>query len=216
MDTEGEHWCNIWLEYAAGGSLADRIQSFGRGLPESKVRPYTKSVLLDTNDDLSMSVSGNRRVKESIAKIADLGLAKKARQRQKGKGTLRGTALYMAPESIQDEQYDSHTDIWALGCMVLQMMTSKEPWEYGPDTEREDILLRIGFTEDMPEIPRDLSKEAQDFLKKCLVRDPKSRWTADMLLGHPFVSVADSAFTRSIEDKRNRIVLPKTVKAVLN
>ncbi|CAL5432034.1 unnamed protein product [Camellia sinensis] len=46
MDAEGEHWCNIWLEYAAGGSLTDRIQSFGRGLPESEVRPYTKSVLL--------------------------------------------------------------------------------------------------------------------------------------------------------------------------
>ncbi|CAL5432036.1 unnamed protein product [Camellia sinensis] len=141
-----------------------------------------------------MSVSGNRRrVKESIAKIADRGLAKKAGQRQKGKGRLRGSTLYMAPESIQDEQYDSHTDIWALGCTVLQMMTSKEPWECDPDAERVDILLRIGFTEDMPEIPRDLSKEAKDFLKKCLVRDPKSPWTADLLLGHPFVSVADIA-----------------------
>ncbi|KAL7164697.1 hypothetical protein ACSBR2_040573 [Camellia fascicularis] len=132
-----------------------------------------------------MSVSGNRRrVKESIAKIADLGLAKKAGQRQKGKGRLRGTALYMAPESIQVEQYDSHTD--------------------------------IRVHEDMPEIPRDLSKEAQDFLKKCLVRDPKSRWTADMLLGHPFVSVPDSVFNGSIEDERNRVFLPKTAKAVLN
>ena len=95
-------------------------------------------------------------------------------------------------------------------------MTLKEPCEYGPDTEREDILLRIGFTEDMPEIPRDLSKEAKDFLKKCLVRDPKSRWTADLLLCRPFVSVADSVFTGSIEDERNRVFLPKTAKAVLN
>ncbi|THG00715.1 hypothetical protein TEA_019870 [Camellia sinensis var. sinensis] len=70
----------------------------------------------------------------------------------------------------------------------------------------------------MPEIPRDLSKEAKDFLKKCLVRDPKSPWTADLLLGHPFVSVAvaDSVFTGSIEDERNRVFLPKTAKAVLN
>ncbi|CAL5432116.1 unnamed protein product [Camellia sinensis] len=52
------------------------------------------------------------------------------------------------------------------------------------------------------------SEEAEDFLKKCLVRDPKSRWTVDMLLGHPFVLAADGVFIGSIREERNRVVHP--------
>ncbi|GMP95249.1 hypothetical protein CsSME_00044362 [Camellia sinensis var. sinensis] len=238
IEEDGEQWYNILLEYAAGGSLADRIQSFGRGLPESEVRRFTKSLLMglsyihkkgyvhcdikphnillvEENDDFSMSLNGKeKRVQESTAKIADFGLAKRAGKKLKekeNKPRLRGTALYMAPESILREEYEPHVDIWAVGCTVLQMLTGKEPWKRNKGTEVATILFRIGFSEKVPEIPSGLSKEAEDFLNKCLVRDPKSRWTADMLLGHPFVSAANE----SIEEEKNRVVvLPKAAKPV--
>ncbi|KAF5938821.1 hypothetical protein HYC85_023080 [Camellia sinensis] len=239
IEEDGEQWYNILLEYAAGGSLADRIQSFGRGLPESEVRRFTKSLLMglsyihkkgyvhcdikphnillvEENDDFSMSLNGKRkRFQESTAKIADFGLAKRAGKKLKAKENkprLRGTALYMAPESILREEYEPHADIWAVGCTVLQMLTGKEPWKRNKGTEVATILFRIGFSEKVPEIPSGLSKEAEDFLKKCLVRDPKSRWTADMLLGHPFVSAANE----SIKEARNRVVFPKAAKAALD
>ncbi|KAK7309209.1 hypothetical protein RJT34_05749 [Clitoria ternatea] len=40
----------------------------------------------------------------------------------------------------------------------------------------------------MPKIPKELSEEGKDFLEKCFVKDPKKRWSAEMLLKHPFIA----------------------------
>ncbi|XP_028076410.1 mitogen-activated protein kinase kinase kinase 18-like [Camellia sinensis] len=228
------------LEYAAGGSLVDRIQSYTRGLPKTEVRRYTNSVLLGLSyihkkgyihynikpqnillvDDLSMDLNEKMNtVQERTAKIADLGLVKKAGESLTEKGRklgIRGTTLYMAPESIRHEDYEPEADIWALGCTILELLTGKEPWKCDRNTERVTILFKIASTQEIPEIPSGFSEEAEDFLKKCLVRDPKSRWTADMLLGHPFVSAADGVFTRSIREERNIVVHPKAAQGILH
>ncbi|KAI8007527.1 Mitogen-activated protein kinase kinase kinase 18 [Camellia lanceoleosa] len=121
----GEQWY-ILLEYAA--SLADRIQSYGGGLLETKVRRYTNSILLglsyihnkgyvycdikphnilvvEEKDDLSMDLNGKRRkrVQESSAKITDLGLVKKAGERLTEKGIklgIRGTVYGTGVHSL--------------------------------------------------------------------------------------------------------------------
>lgn len=43
-----------------------------------------------------------------------------------------------------------------------------------------------------PQIPEKLSTEGKDFLGHCLESEPKRRWTASMLLDHPFVKVRDA------------------------
>ncbi len=40
-----------------------------------------------------------------------------------------------------------------------------------------------------PPIPEKLSTEGKDFLVHCLESEPKRRWTASVLLDHPFVKV---------------------------
>ncbi|KAH7862514.1 hypothetical protein Vadar_005926 [Vaccinium darrowii] len=213
---KGECWYNLFLEYASGGSLFDRIRKSGGGggLSESEARRYTKSVLTGLNDvhkqgyvhcDIKpqnillvesekevLNLNGKRKrvEKQYIAKIADFGVAMKAGKGKKDEGKkLRGTPMYIAPESVRYGEYQAYSDIWALGCTVLHMVTGQVPWKVDKNDEKAALLFRIGFREQVPEIPSDgLSKEARDFLKKCLVRDPKSRWTADMLLAHPFVS----------------------------
>ncbi|CAH2040537.1 unnamed protein product [Thlaspi arvense] len=57
----------------------------------------------------------------------------------------------------------------------------------------------------VPEIPCDLSMEARDFLGNCLIRDPKSRWTADMLLDHPFITGS----IRLREEEERELFFPK-------
>ena len=118
-------------------------------------------------------------------KIADFGLAKKVGQKL-DRIEVRGTPLFMAPESVNENEYDSPCDIWALGCAVLEMITGKPAWNCKADANIAALLIKIGVSDELPEIPQDLSKEGKDFLSKCFVKDPTRRWTADMLLDHPY------------------------------
>jgi len=34
----------------------------------------------------------------------------------------------MAPESVKKNEYTRFSDIWSLGCLVLEMATGEPPW----------------------------------------------------------------------------------------
>eukprot|EP00268_Persea_americana_P046826 TRINITY_DN4843_c0_g1_i1.p1 TRINITY_DN4843_c0_g1~~TRINITY_DN4843_c0_g1_i1.p1 ORF type:complete len:464 (+),score=99.48 TRINITY_DN4843_c0_g1_i1:157-1548(+) len=193
VTTENGHLLyNIFLEYAAGGSLAHRGK-----LPESAVRSYTASVLKGLGYIHQMGFVhcdiklGNILLCAEDVKIADFGLAKKAREKAEEESDefcLRGTPLYVAPESVARREVEPPSDIWSLGCAVVEMITGKPAWRWSEDSNINALLLQIGFGDELPEIPTELSEEGQDFLSKCFVRDPSKRWTAEMLLQHSFVS----------------------------
>ncbi|MBA0570140.1 hypothetical protein Golob_003824, partial [Gossypium lobatum] len=82
-------------------------------------------------------------------------------------------------------------DIWALGCAVVEMFTGKPAWNLKPGANMADLLIKIGASDELPGIPRELSGEGKDFLVKCFSRDPNKRWTAEMLLQHPFMAGDD-------------------------
>ncbi|XP_010275095.1 PREDICTED: mitogen-activated protein kinase kinase kinase NPK1-like [Nelumbo nucifera] len=198
---------NLWLEYASGGSLHDRIVRSGGGLPESEVRRYTRSILrglshihkcgfvhCDLKPENLLLVPSSSSKGRSSVKIADLGLSKRVGEdmlcREDGM-LLRTTPLYAAPESIKCCLYEPCSDIWSLGCTVIMMITGKPAWDFPPEADVDLFLNKIGNNPVVPEIPEKLSIEGKDFLNLCLIRDETLRWTADMLLLHPFVSVDD-------------------------
>lgn len=49
-------------------------------------------------------------------------------------------------------------------------------------------MFHIAMLKEHPELPPNISAEANNFLLKCLVPDPKERDDAKTLLKHPFVS----------------------------
>lgn len=180
---------NILLEYANGGSLAHRIGK--KGLPYFEVKKYSISILLGLSVIHGRGFV-HRDIKphnillvgsEKTPKIADFGFANKVGVESK----IRGTPMYMAPESVLDEEYGTGVDIWAFGCTVFEMITGKKVWDCTGINEPLHLLCKIGMQS--PDLHHDkLSKQAEDFLEKCFVRDPLSRWTADMLLNHAFLS----------------------------
>lgn len=65
-------------------------------------------------------------------------------------------------------------------------MNIQRPWhEYEHNFQ---IMYKVGMGH-KPPIPEKLSTEGKDFLGHCLESEPKRRWTASMLLDHPFVKV---------------------------
>lgn len=65
-------------------------------------------------------------------------------------------------------------------------MNMQRPWhEYEHNFQ---IMYKVGMGH-KPPIPEKLSTEGKDFLGHCLESEPKRRWTASMLLDHPFVKV---------------------------
>ncbi|KAL2231484.1 UNVERIFIED_CONTAM: Mitogen-activated protein kinase kinase kinase 20 [Sesamum indicum] len=113
-------------------------------------------------------------------KIADFGLTKRHGGR-KGAATgceLRGTPLYMSSEMVAGGEQGPPADIWALGCVVVEMLSGNPAWRC---SYIAGLMMRIGVGEEVPEIPRSLPEEVRDFLGKCFVKDPSKRWTAEML-----------------------------------
>ncbi|KAG6781533.1 hypothetical protein POTOM_014443 [Populus tomentosa] len=205
---DGEMFYNVLLEYASGGNLACLIKkSDGVGLPELDVKRYTRSILegicyihsrgyvhCDLKPENILLVSNRAKAGEFVAKVGDFGLAKKSEKRNKKMKIdpyLRGTALYMAPETVANHVQESPCDIWALGCVVLEMLTGKPAWDLKPHVTTEELLRKIGDGYESPKIPSQISKDAKDFLKRCFVANPMFRFTAEMLLDEPFMSGVD-------------------------
>ncbi|CAA7019446.1 unnamed protein product [Microthlaspi erraticum] len=209
----GEKLHNLLLEYASRGSLATQLKKLnGDGLPESEVRRYTGSVLrglrhIHSNGFAHCDIKlGNILLfGDGAVKIADFGLARKVDEEltaSNGGVKIRGTPLYMAPESVNENEYGSAADVWALGCAVVEMFSGKTAWSVKEGSNFVSLLMRIGVGEELPKIPEELSEEGKDFVSKCFVKDPERRWTAEMLLNHPFVAVDQrEEFVAKVDEK---------------
>ncbi|KAJ0104549.1 hypothetical protein Patl1_18263 [Pistacia atlantica] len=139
---------NLYLEYAAGGTLLDVIRSGGK-LSEPEVQHYTRLILKGlcsihekgyVHCDLKPANILVFPQKDGInsIKIADFGLAKEPNETLNPncyKFRFRGTPIYMPPESVAFGEIDTALDIWSLGCIVVEMFTGRN--SYAMD-ERED------------------------------------------------------------------------------
>ncbi|KAK1440709.1 hypothetical protein QVD17_06540 [Tagetes erecta] len=201
----GEKLYNVVLEYAAGGSLADKVNSSENSkLPENEVRRYIKSVLkglqfihrkgfvhCDIKLQNVLVFSGDN------VKIADFGLAKTAAPAEEDctfKCEIRGTPMYMAPETVTGGEQGPESDIWAVGCLVSEMITGKPVWNC---SDIGSLLMKIGLSDDVPDVPEKLSDAGKDFIRQCFVKEKSKRWTADRLLNHPFIVGNEEILTSS-------------------
>ena len=199
---------NLLLECASGGTLGNLIETNGGRIPEAELRRYIYMLLkglyythkegglvhcdIKPSNILVFPTKLNGVTMNNV-KLADFGLAKKA-----GDGigqfngrldNFRGTPLYASPESVLLGQHEPPTDIWSLGCTIIEMVSGKPVWRF---RNMHDLLYQIAWVDLVPRIPQDMSEKGKDFLRRCLAREPGQRWTAEMLLNHPFIAGNDT------------------------
>jgi serine/threonine protein kinase len=162
---------HIILEYVENGSLANIIKpnKFGP-FPESLVAVYIAQVLeglvyLHEQGVIHRDIKGANilTTKEGLVKLADFGVATKLTEADINTHSVVGTPYWMAPEVIEMSGVCAASDIWSVGCTVIELLTCAPPYY---DLQPMPALFRI--VQDVhPPIPEGLSPEITDFLRQC-------------------------------------------------
>jgi serine/threonine protein kinase len=103
-------------------------------------------------------------------KLADFGVATQGDAPDNAEFDPVGTPYWMAPEVIEMTGSTAPSDIWSVGCVVVELFTGSPPYF---DLQPMSALYRIVQDDEVP-IPDGASKEMRAFLKRCFqkVRPP--------------------------------------------
>nr|BCL66198.1 serine/threonine-protein kinase [Volvox reticuliferus]BCL66266.1 serine/threonine-protein kinase [Volvox reticuliferus] len=184
---------SIVLEYVDGGSLADVLAKVGK-IPENVLSKMTAKILralaflhkekhLVHRDikpaNILMTISGE-------PKITDFGISAFIDSTLAQCHTFLGTVTYMSPERINNMSYSSPADIWSLGLALVELATGQYPYPAGAGPLQ--LMIHV-LQEDAPLPPAgEFGEEFRDFVRLCLAKEPHRRPTAEVLLGHPFIT----------------------------
>ncbi|KAL0083438.1 kinase-like domain-containing protein [Phycomyces blakesleeanus] len=184
-----EEHLNIVLEYAENGSLLSTLKAFG-SLPEKLVGSFTHKILTGLNylhaHDVvhrDLKAANILTTKTGEVKLTDFGVSFNLRLKQDEADILAGTPYWMAPEIIELEGASTKSDIWSLGCTIVELLTGKPPYA---NLISMSALYHI-VEDDHPPLPTTLSKPLKDFLLACFQKNPSNRPTAKELLQHPWM-----------------------------
>ena len=206
----------MFIEYCDGGALDSIIVDLGKGLTEKQIAYVTRQMM-----DGLMYLHRNRVIHRDLkagnvlltmrgeVKLADFGVSAKLKEDNQKRDTFIGTPYWMAPEVVacetfRDEPYDNkvrlsswrlatnycyQVDVWSLGITMIEFAQMEPPFH---EMTPMRVLLKIQKS-DPPRLdhPSRWSKEFNDFLKQCLVKDPHKRPNIEELLKHPFVRGAN-------------------------
>ncbi len=184
------------LELVDGETLAERIAA-GR-LPIGEAIDYAKQIAdaLDTAHEAGIVhrdlKPGNIKItSDGRVKVLDFGLAK-AIAAAAGEspdfdpahsqsitvhgtrhGVILGTAAYMSPEQARGKRIDKRTDIWAFGCVLLEMLTGRRA--FGGETTSDVIAAIIERAPNLDQLPASTPPQVRRVIERCLEKDPKRR-----------------------------------------
>jgi len=142
-----------------GAQVADGLAAVhAQGIVHRDVKPA--NVLLESDG--------------SHVKLADFGIALlRDAARVTGTGTVMGTAAYLAPEQVLAQGITGKADVYALGLVLLECLTGRQPF---PGSAVESATARLTRS---PEIDQHLPTAWRTLLHVMTAQDPGDRPTAE-------------------------------------
>ncbi|RKP40018.1 phosphoinositide-dependent kinase-1, partial [Dimargaris cristalligena] len=183
------------LDYAENGELLALIRRFTQ-LPEPCVRFYMAEIITAVEYLHHKHVVHRDLKPENILlgqdmhiKLTDFGTAKLMDNEpapDARSNSFVGTAEYVSPELLTDKAVGRSSDIWAIGCILYQLLAGKPPFKGSNEYQTFQKIIRLEYT-----IPDHFSPEARDLVTRLLVLNPLQRLAASdsdlsAIKNHPF------------------------------
>jgi serine/threonine protein kinase len=180
------------MEYVAGETLAQRIArgampieealKMGRQIAEALDAAHEKGIVHRDLKPANIKITP-----EGNVKVLDFGLAKALSIEAENPhlsnsptmlsasmpGTILGTAAYMSPEQAKGNVLDRRTDVFALGCVLYEMLTGSQAFSGNSVAEILTAVLKV--EPDWNRLPNDTPAPIRRLLRRCLQKQPRRR-----------------------------------------
>jgi serine/threonine protein kinase/Tol biopolymer transport system component len=182
------------LELVEGETLDARIRrgpvtlpealGIARQIAEALEAAHERGIVHRDLKPANVKVTPDGRVK-----VLDFGLAKDLEGRQGSAaslthsptfvggatkaGVILGTAAYMSPEQARGLAVGPQADVWALGCVLYEMLTGRQPFS-GP-TVTDVLAAVVRGDPDWSALPSSTPAALRSLLRRCLQKDLSQR-----------------------------------------
>lgn len=142
-------------------------------------------------------------------KLADFGLSNFLAPTAGVLESKVGTPYFVAREIVTTESYNALADMWSVGVLMYQMLSSRLPFEGNQTKSVLYAILDGRYSFPSPEFDS-ISDEAKDLISKLICVDTGKRLSATEALRHPWI--VNSGHHAPIE---NRVVPKKTTSSTM-
>jgi len=170
------------MRYMNGGSLSERIKSGLHSIEEAtrileQIAPGLDEAHAKGIVHRDLKPSNILFDRKGVPYISDFGIAKMLQDQAANVtgSAIIGTPAYMAPEQASGEAVDGRADIYALGIILFEMLTSKQPYE--ADTPMGVAIKHI--TDPVPhilDVKPDLPPEIDELIQKAMAKNKNDRF----------------------------------------
>ena len=181
----------LFLEYACGGELFDRIEP-DVGMPHHDAQRFYRQLIAGVEYLHSKGIVHRDLKPENLLldeednlKITDFGLATCFRHQGKERTleTCCGTAPYVAPEVIAKKPYKAQPmDIWSCGIILVALLAGELPWDKPTYDCKEYVSWKDCKITMSPWCKID--NLALSLLRKILVENTTRRATVEVIRNH--------------------------------
>lgn len=207
----------IITEYCCGGDLAQKIKQFKKNnekFPEDRIIYWFTQLLsacfyLHSHKILHRNIKpGNIYLKNGNIKLGDFGISRILEEMDDA-STFIGTPYYMSPEVVQNQKYNTKSDVWAIGCVLYELASFHRPFIGDGIFDIFSSIVR----DEAPSIQNLYSKDLNKLLKKILIKDPRDRPSSRDLLDEEFISrYVKEIIQKSVQNSHT----PERICALIN